>query len=90
MIKYQWYEPSDVTTIDGAFLPCWWDGFDSYRSAQPRMLNHLPFSGNNCGIALTQRDLTLHSFDLDINYELPEQIIDVCSSRTEIWWAKSL
>lgn len=39
--------------------------------------------------AQLQRDSTLHSFDLDNNHELPEQIIDVFSSRTYIWWAKN-
>jgi hypothetical protein len=88
-IRYQWYEPSDVTDIKGAFLPCWWDGADSYRAAQPRMPGHLPFTGDNCGIALTRRDLTIHNFDLDNNYELPKQTIDACSLRTDIWWSQS-
>jgi hypothetical protein len=78
-IRYQWYEPSDVTDIKGTFLPWWWDGADSYRAAQPRMPGHLPFTGDNCGIALTQRDLTIHIFDLDNNYEIPKQIVDAYS-----------
>jgi hypothetical protein len=88
-IRYEWYESSDVTDIKGTFLPCWWDGADSYRAAQPRIPGHLPFTGDNCGIARTQRDLPLHSFDLDNNYGLPKKIVDVCSLRTDIWWSQS-
>jgi hypothetical protein len=88
-IHYQWYEPPSPEEVDGAYLPCWWDGSEAYRSALPTHAAHAPHASEQSGLVLSQRTLIIHTFDLDENYRLPKSLLESCSDNTAIWWDKS-
>ena len=87
-LLFQWYEAPNPNRPAGPYLPCWWDGSAHYRADQPTESTHAPFTSEHTDSTITQRDLSLHGFELGPDAHLSTDVLQACSTHPDILWSR--
>jgi hypothetical protein len=86
-MKLQWLG-NDNNNVKHDFLPGWRSTKRSkpYYSMTPRSASHKPYTTEDDGITMNQRDVLMHSFELTKNSRLPAPLLRAIARHPYVWW----
>jgi hypothetical protein len=85
-LALQWYGNKN-NDVRGALLSGWKDAKVRYYAVQPKKAKHEAYMTDDDDVAVHQRDVVLHAFELTPSGRLPQPILRAIAEHPYVWWS---